>query len=118
STGEVDYWVQVPTVSHSAGTVFYILYGNASVTTDQSNKTGVWDGNFVGVWHLGNGTTLDASDSTSNADNGTISSASVTTGEVDGGANFSASGQISIPASTPFTSGSFTVSLWADFIII
>jgi len=52
TTGAVIYWVKVPTVSHTTDTVIYLFYGNSGITTDQSNKTGVWDSNYKGVWHL------------------------------------------------------------------
>jgi hypothetical protein len=45
--------VRVPTLSHTANTVFYLGYGDASITTDQSNPTGVWDANFGAVYHFG-----------------------------------------------------------------
>src|SRR5216684_1564246 len=56
STGAVNYWVNVASLSHVTDTVVYIFYGNGSVTTDQSNKAAVWDANYKGVWHLANGT--------------------------------------------------------------
>ena len=49
-------WVQIPTVSSSTNTVFYIGYGDATVITFQGNVAGTWDSNYLGVWHLGNGT--------------------------------------------------------------
>jgi hypothetical protein len=52
STGAVNFWVNVPTVSHLSDTVSYMFYGKSSVTTDQSNKIGVWDSSFKGVWHF------------------------------------------------------------------
>src|SRR3989442_2718569 len=110
-TGAVNYWVKVPTVSHTTDTVFYMCYGNANITTDQSNKTAVWDTNYKGVYHLPNGTTLSATDSSSNANNGTISNATATLGQMDGAASFNGSnaqivvGLVSL--STPMT-----VSLW------
>ena len=61
------------------------------VNTDQSNPSGTWDSNYVGVWHLPNGTTLSANDSTSNANNGTINGATAASGEVDGAASFNGS---------------------------
>jgi len=73
TTGTVNFWVRVPTVSHTTDTVIYLCYGNAAITTSQENKTGVWDGYFQGVWHLkesGNGTPGEFKDSTSNANNG------------------------------------------------
>ena len=33
--------------------VIYLLYGNSSVTTDQSNTTAVWSNGFLGVYHFG-----------------------------------------------------------------
>lgn len=89
TTGTVEYWVEIPSLSSSVDTVFYLCYGNSSITTDQSNKTGTWDSNFGGVWHLPDGTTLTANDSTSNANNlGTISGATAIAGKIDGAANF------------------------------
>src|SRR3974390_969201 len=32
STGAVSFWVKIPTVSHTSDTVFYVFYGNSSVT--------------------------------------------------------------------------------------
>src|SRR5262249_49667263 len=60
STGAVNYWVKVPTLSHTSDTTVYLCYGNASISTDQSNKSAVWDANYKGVWHLPNGSTLNA----------------------------------------------------------
>ena len=80
STGQFIAWVQVPTVSHTSDTVIYLFYGNSAVTISQENKTGVWDSNFHGVWHLPNGTTLSANDSTSNGNNGTINGPHATAG--------------------------------------
>lgn len=76
-SGAGNYWVKVPTVSHTSDdTVFYMCYGNASITTDQSNKAAVWDSSYKGVWHLPNGTTLTVGDSTGNGNHLTNSSAS------------------------------------------
>lgn len=66
TTGEVDYWVQVPNLSHSKDTVFYLAYGDASVATDQSNATGTWNSGFRIVQHFRDGTSLSLSDSTTN----------------------------------------------------
>src|SRR5271169_789990 len=86
STGAVTYWVKVPTLSHTSDTVIYLFYGNASVSSDPSNKTGVWDSNYQGVWHLeDNAANHTVQDSTSNGSNGTSaanSSSKSTTGEI------------------------------------
>lgn len=125
STGAVTFWVQVPTLSHTADTVIYMWYGNPSVSTDQSNKTGAWDSNYVGVWHLtetltGSGQTVH--DSTSNANNltsaGTWSASQQIAGEF-GGALSVVSGnqdQLTInprPASLQLT-GDLTLEIWLN----
>jgi Concanavalin A-like lectin/glucanases superfamily/Domain of unknown function (DUF2341) len=91
ATGAVIYWVQVPTVSHTTNTVIYMWYGNAAITTDQSNTSGTWDGTFLGVYHFKNGTTLSAADSSGNGNNGTISGATAGAGQIDGAAAFNLS---------------------------
>ncbi|HRH44672.1 MAG TPA: DUF2341 domain-containing protein [Pyrinomonadaceae bacterium] len=88
STGEVVYWVKIPTLSHSSDTVIYMAWGDSGVTTDQSDKNNVWDSNFKGVFHLPDGTSLSANDSTSNANNGSITGAVATTGKIGGGGSF------------------------------
>jgi len=87
TTGQLIAWVQIPALSNSADTVMYIYYGNAGAT-NQQNPTAVWDSNYAAVWHLPNGTTLSAADSTANGNNGTISSPTATAGEINGGASF------------------------------
>ncbi len=91
-TGAVTYWVQVPTLSHTTDTVIYLFYGNPAVTTDQSNKTGVWDSNYQAVWHMNdNAANTTVKDSTSNGYNGTAvanTSGKSTTGEIGHGLSF------------------------------
>src|SRR6266436_2901576 len=110
TTGAVNYWVKVPTVSHTTtDTVIYMCYGNASITASEENKNGVWDANFKIVAHLGNGTTLSANDSTSNAIHGTITGATAVSGGIDGGASFNGSSNtISFPDLSSV--GDFTIS--------
>ena len=117
SAGRIIAWVRIP--SCAVGTAFYLFYGNSAITTDQSNKTGVWNSNFIGVWHFGDGTTLSANDSTSFAHNGTIvgSSISAATGKISGGVHNFAAGTdyITIPNPADFPPDSpWTVSGW-DF---
>ncbi len=86
ATGTVAFWIKVPTVSHTAGTVIYIFYGNSSVAADQSNKTGVWDSQYKTVLHFAdNAANTIVVDSTGNA-NGTNSAntnvAATSTGKI------------------------------------
>jgi RHS repeat-associated protein len=116
STGAVSYWVQIPTLSHTSDTVVFLFFGNSSITTDQSNKNGTWDSKYEGVWHLSNGTTLTATDSTSDANNGTISGPTATAGFFDGGANFVHynSQYIATADSSSLKPANLTVSFWMN----
>lgn len=84
------FWVKIPTVSHSADTVFYMTYGDPTISTFQSTATAVWSNGFDYVWHGGNGAVLGLADSTSNS-NTAINSATpvtATAGQIAGGGNF------------------------------
>ncbi len=116
STGAIVDWVNVPTLA--GGTVVYICYDNRAVTTDQSDPGFTWNSNYVGVWHFPNGTTLNASDSTSNANALTDNGATAVTGSpsLDGAAGFngvSAYMQNS-NSSGQFDLSSFTWDAWVE----
>jgi len=98
TTGAWIAWVQLPTLHHSTQDTFYLCFDATGVTTQQntgnSAPSAVWETNFKGVWHLPNGSTLSAKDSTSNANNGTLTGPPTAgTGRIDGGGVFSGSGQ-------------------------
>jgi hypothetical protein len=118
STGAVNFWVKVPTLSHTADTVLYLFYGNSSVTTDQSNKTAVWDSNFKGVWHLNETSGTVNSDSTSNAINAnklSASSPSPAAGLFGGVQSFNGSTDYITVANTPAIDvggANHTVGIW------
>ncbi|MGB0065347.1 MAG: DUF2341 domain-containing protein, partial [Terracidiphilus sp.] len=112
ATGQVIAWVQIPDLSHTSDTVIYLFYGNPSVTTSQQNPSGVWDSNFVGVWHLPNGTVLSGVDSTSNGNNLTNNGATATGGIIDGGAALNGSSYLSVQTGMA-VSAPFTIEEWA-----
>lgn len=118
TTGTIVAWILVPTVSHSADTVLYLHYENASITTFQGGAAGsVWDSNFAAVWHLGDGTTLNPDDSTANGNNGVNNGATAAAGEIDGAASLSAgTTHIVVTDSTALDFGlnSFSVSSWLN----
>jgi hypothetical protein len=96
STGNLVAWVQLPSVSTSSDTVFYMYYGDAGAA-NQQNVTSTWDSNYKGVWHLKETGTPQAAvvDSTSNAITSTSNSAVATTsGQVDGASSFNGSSQV------------------------
>lgn len=111
-TGEIIVWVKIPTVSSSSNTVFYMRYG-LSITTDQSDPTNVWTNNFLGGYHLKDGTTLSANSSTG-SNNGTINGAvTATTGQIDGGAHISNSSTY-IDLGTGMNPAAATLSGWIN----
>ncbi len=69
STGEVVMWVKVSSLSSST-TPFVLAYGDSGISTDGSSST-TWDSNFLAVYHLKDGTTLNVNSSTG-SNNGTI----------------------------------------------
>ncbi|MBU2213890.1 DUF2341 domain-containing protein, partial [Patescibacteria group bacterium] len=63
------FWVKVPSISSSAGAELYLYYGNPN-GSDGEDSTNVWDGNFKGVWHMGDEADTTVVDSTG-TNNGT-----------------------------------------------
>ncbi len=99
ATGQLIAWVNVPLLSHTTDTLIRLCYGNSTITTNQSNPAGTWNGNYLGVYHFPNGTTLSTADSTGNASSGTASGVVAAAGFIDGGAQFNgATSYISLPS--------------------
>ena len=118
ATGDTEVWVKIPTLSHTADTVIYMWYNNANIAaTYLGSATSVWDSNYKGVWHLPNGTTLAAKDSTSNGRNGTLeNSPPATTGKIDGAASLNGTSQwidTGVPMSDFVTTTDGTFEGWA-----
>jgi RHS repeat-associated protein len=115
--GQVVAWVRIPNLSHTTDTILYVFYGNSSIATSQQNRTGVWDSNYMGVWHVANGTVLSLADSTSNGNNATNNGATATAGQIDGGmqTNGSTFATIGTPASLAnLAHGNATFSAWVN----
>jgi len=114
TTGTLVAWVKVPALSSTADTVISMQYGKNGVTTSQENKTGVWKSNFKGVWHLPNGSTLTANDSTGNGNNGTNYGVTAAAGKIDGGGNFNGGGKYVDVGAMPAIQGSsrLIISMW------
>jgi hypothetical protein len=120
TTGQVNFWVQVPLVSHTTDTVIHMFYGNSSATTDQSSGPGVWDPNYVSVYHLGDNTpTTTVLNSTAYPVlNGTATAntnTKTTAGKIDGALNFNGtSDYIALPqnGNYNFNASPFTISGW------
>ena len=117
-TGQVIAWVQIPTVSHTQDTTIYLFYGNPNISMSQQNPTGVWDANYLGVWHVANnGTQLSLTDSTSNQNNATNNGATATTGQIDGGMATDGTTYATVgtlPNLENTLSGTATYSVWVN----
>lgn len=97
TTGQLVVFFQVGTLPSTAGAdlVVYCFFGDAAVNTQQNtgsfSPSNVWDTNYKGVYHLGDGSSLNTQDSTSGGlGNGTNIAASATSGKNDGAGSFSA----------------------------
>jgi subtilisin-like proprotein convertase family protein len=73
--GTLLVWVRIPTLfENNQDTVIYMEYGCSLITSPTENPTGVWDSNYVGVWHLdesGAGVEGEYKDSTQYTNHGT-----------------------------------------------
>jgi biopolymer transport protein ExbB len=88
-TGTLIAWVKIPTLSHSSDTIFYMQYGNATISSFQGGATGsAYDSYYVGIYHFPNGYALSAADATAHGHYGIITDASATFGIIDGAASF------------------------------
>ena len=55
--------MKVPNLSSISDTVLYMYFGNLAAT-NQEDVANVWDGNYVGVWHLDEQVTDEVTDAT------------------------------------------------------
>lgn len=117
TSGAINVWVQVPSVT-SSGATLYAFAGDSSVSTYQGNASSTYDTNYSAVYHFPNGSSLDLHDSTSNAltgaANGMVSAA---TGNIDGAATASNSVSGSVAAnwlnvSSTFNFTAMSVEAW------
>ncbi|MCJ7606023.1 MAG: DUF2341 domain-containing protein, partial [Dehalococcoidales bacterium] len=96
TTGELQAWVNIPSLSTTSDTTLYMYYDNNEPgLLDSSNMTGTWNSDYEMVQHLQETTGgADAIiDSTGNSNNGTDQNTPTigATGQVDGAIDFDAS---------------------------
>ncbi len=51
STGDLLFWVRMPSLSPATNSSIYLYFGKTGVYTDQSDTT-TWNDKYLGVWHL------------------------------------------------------------------
>jgi biopolymer transport protein ExbB len=128
ATGAIVAHVRIPTVSHTVDTVFYMGYGKASITTDQSNRTGTWNANYGAVYHFGSTTggfppwdvpdrVRDATSNANTLGNGANFSTGVT-GQIGAGLDVGNTTQVLGASDTAslHPSAAFTIEAWARAI--
>jgi len=113
TSGEFVAWVRIPTLSTSTDTDFYMYYSNDDINTSvEQNPTGVWDSNYISVYHLKDGTTLSLADSTSNALTLANQNATATTGQIDGGVSVASASSQYLTSGYAVTTSAMSVSGW------
>jgi len=115
-------WVRVPRLSATNDTVITMHYGNSDITTATENPAGVWNSDYVGVWHFAEASG-DALDSTSYGEDGTITGTPTrqSAGKFGYAYDFPTSAYVTVgdPADGHLdfnASQSFTVSVWSTMI--
>lgn len=128
SSGSLLAFVRLPQLSSLSDTIFYIHYGNSSVSSSQENVGGVWDSNYEAVLHLqesGNGGSDEYKDSSGNSHHGTggglagSGNSSYTPGRTSGlfgyAQNFDGTNdRIRLDAVTDSTWSAVTVQAWIN----
>jgi len=130
TTGEIEVWVEVPTVDHNDDTVVYIHYGNSNISSSQENVSGVWNSNYQAVWHLGD-SAVTASDSTSNSNDLTtvdMTASDLVDGHIASAVELDSSSHSqylyrtdanltgAIPSKSSGGASDFTISAWIDLV--
>ena len=115
ATGDVEFWVKVPTLTSASALVIYLAYGNTTISTDQQDKNGTWNTNFISVWHMDDAS-APATDSTSNALDAAMSG-TVTfgaTGQIKSGTSYNnnIANFLSLTSATFNFTSALTISGW------
>lgn len=129
-TGSSTVWVQIPSIATStwptksprqaSSTYIWMYYGNTT-TTSAATTTGVWDSNYVGVWHLNEtatagGTSVTHTDSTGKTNNGTQTNNGSIAGIAAGAQTFDGTGDyINVGDSNSLDlTSNMTLEAWAS----
>jgi hypothetical protein len=117
TNGIVVAWVKIASLSSVSDTVFYMFYGDASITTDQSDKANTWDTNFIEVWHMDDNaasTAIVASIGT-NATNVANTSTKTTTGQINNALAYNGTTDGSSVAIDLSVTQIATISFWINW---
>ena len=120
ASGTLAAWVRIPTLKYDEDTVFFIYYGNSSISSSTENAAGVWDSDYKMVQHMNDATLSTILDSTSNDNDGTKGSANnpdEVSGKIGGAQDFDSNSEyISLSDTDTWTwtpvSQDRTLSFW------
>jgi hypothetical protein len=112
ATGEIVMWVKLSSISHTVDTVFYVGYGHSDTPSSLENVAAVWSNSFVAIYHLRNGTTLQAVNSVTGSA-ATISGPTASAGQIDGSATVGASSTDKITTDVGAAATLRTYTIWA-----
>jgi hypothetical protein len=117
TNGIVVAWVKIASLSSVSDTVFYMFYGDASITTDQSDKANTWDTNFIEVWHMDDNaaSTAIVASIGSNATNVANTSTKTTTGQINNALSYNGTTDGSSVAVNFGTNRVVTLSFWLNW---
>jgi hypothetical protein len=114
SSGTLITWVNIPSLSSSTDTVFYMYYGNPSCI-NQAYPKKTWDPGYEAVLHMNDATLSTISDSTSNEYIGTkkaVNEPIATNAQIYDGQTFDGSDDFIQFDTTIIPTGPKTISLW------
>lgn len=124
TSGTILMWVRVPTLSYSVDTVMYMYFDNSSISTSQENVAGVWDSNYLGIWHMddnaANTTVAGSSDVTNNGTNLANTSTKTTNGQIGRGLTYNGSSDYTdtAAAGTIKAQAQVTISAWVRSAVL
>ncbi|MFW9897623.1 MAG: LamG-like jellyroll fold domain-containing protein, partial [Candidatus Thorarchaeota archaeon] len=108
-------WVCIPILSSSVDTIIRMYYGNSTMGA-QDNPQGVWDSNYIAVYHLNDNPTGLINDSIKkiNLIGNNMDISDLINGQIGYGFNFDSSGIEYLTSAKVTTIQAFTFSLWAN----
>lgn len=108
--GQIITWIRIPTLSYNEDTEIKLNFGNSEITESQENVSGVWDSNYIGVWHLHD----DFNDS-AGSNNATNYGSIDITGKIADGQSLVTNDYIDLPNGIFSSASNFTFSAWVYY---
>jgi hypothetical protein len=119
SAGTIVAWVNIPSLSSGSDTVFYMFYGDATITTDQSDPANTWDSNFKAVWHMADNaasTTIRESTATGvNATNNANTNTKTIAGQIGNALSYNGTSDGSSATVNLSSANIITLSAWINW---